>query len=184
MLRNNPEIILEELADCFGTLDHENRKNMIDRICGADRIFVAGVGRTGYVMRCFSMRLMQAGYSVFWIGDNNTPSAGEGDLIILGSGSGETGVLCNYMRTAKRMGLNSIVLTTADTSTLAKEADTAIVLKGNSKFQKENDCGSVQPMGALFEQELLIYLDSLILDMMELGLTSADRMKQKHANLE
>lgn len=184
MLKNNPEIILEELADCFGTLDHENRKNMIDRICGANRIFVAGVGRTGYVMRCFSMRLMQAGYSVFWIGDNNTPSAGERDLIILGSGSGETGTLCNYIRTAKRIGMSSIALTTADTSTLAREADAVIVLKGNSKFRKENDCGSVQPMGALFEQELLIYLDSLILDMMELGLTSADRMKQKHANLE
>lgn len=184
MLSNNSGIILEELMDCLESSDCETRKKMIDMICRAERIFAAGVGRTGYIMRCFSMRLMQAGFSVFWIGDNNTPSAREDDLIILGSGSGETGTLCNYLKTAKKLRMSSIVLTTAEASTLAEEADVTVLLKGNSKFQKETVCDSVQPMGALFEQELLIYLDALVLDMIEMGLTSADEMKRKHANLE
>lgn len=184
MLKDNSGIILRELMSCFERADLESRESIIEMIRRANRIFVAGVGRTGYVMRCFSMRLMQAGYSVFWIGDNNTPAAEEGDLIVLGSGSGETGTLCRYMEAAGKIRMSSIVLTTAAESTLAKEADVVVVLRGNSKFQEEKTCGSVQPMGALFEQELLIYLDSLILDMIELGLTSADGMKQKHANLE
>lgn len=184
MLKDNSRIILRELMDCFEKMDPEGRKNIIDMICRADRIFVAGVGRTGYVMRCFSMRLMQAGYCVFWIGDNNTPAAGEGDLIILGSGSGETGTLCHYMEEAEKIRMNSIVLTTAAESTLAQKADATVVLRGNAKFQREGVSSSAQPMGALFEQELLIYLDSLILDMIELGLMTVDRMKKRHANLE
>ena len=59
-----------------------------------------------------------------------------------------------------------------------------VLLEGNSKFCKKGNCDSIQPMGALFEQELLIYLDALVLDMIEFGLTSADIMKRKHANLE
>lgn len=183
-MKDNSRIILKELANCFEGADLESREDIIEMVRRADRIFVAGVGRTGYVMRCFSMRLMQAGYSVFWVGDNNTPAAKKGDLIILGSGSGETGTLCHYMEAAKKMRMSSIVLTTAEKSALAKEAEVVVVLRGNSKFQEEKNRVSVQPMGALFEQELLIYLDALILDMIELGLTSADEMKQKHANLE
>lgn len=184
MLNDNFKIIMKELAECFEESHYEDRKKMIEMICRADRIFVAGTGRTGYVMRCFSMRLMQAGYSVFWIGDNNTPAAGKGDLIILGSGSGETGALCNYIKAAKAILMDSIVLTASGASTLAEEADMVVLLKGNSKFCKKGNCDSIQPMGALFEQELLIYLDALVLDMIEFGLTSADIMKRKHANLE
>ena len=48
----------------------------------------------------------------------------------------------------------------------------------------ERDHLSIQPMGTLFEQSLLILCDSLILRMMRQSGVSAVNMLDRHANLE
>ena len=94
--------ILQELQECLSsgsTAEFAMIGQLIDQ---AEKIFVAGMGRTGYVMKGFTMRLEQAGYEAYWIGDTNTPAAGKGDLLILGSGSGETETLKVYAKKGKR----------------------------------------------------------------------------------
>ena len=43
---------------------------------------------------------------------------------------------------------------------------------------------SVQPLGTLFEQSLLILCDSLILELMQRSGIGAAQMLERHANLE
>jgi 6-phospho-3-hexuloisomerase len=49
---------------------------------------------------------------------------------------------------------------------------------------EEHEPKSMQPMGTLFEQSLLILCDSLILWLMSRTGTSASQMRLRHANLE
>ena len=77
--------ILQELQECLSsgsTAEFAIIGQLIDQ---AEKIFVAGMGRTGYVMKGFTIRLEQTGYDAFWNGDTNTPPAGKGDILILGS---------------------------------------------------------------------------------------------------
>ncbi len=157
---------------------------IMDEIRKANRIFIAGVGRTGYIMRCFSMRLMHAGFKSYMIGDTATPGAAEGDLLIVGSGSGETESLKAYVKKAKEIGMRIVLMTANDKSTLAGLSDAAAILPAPNKTDIEDRERSKQPMGTLFEQSLLILLDAFVIRIMDkFGITGND-MYRNHANLE
>ena len=69
-------------------------------------------------------------------------------------------------------------------SSLGKLADLTITIPGSPKEETGGDRKTIQPMGSLFEQTLLLFYDAVILKIMEKKeLNSAD-MFTKHANLE
>ena len=106
---------------------------------------------------------------------------GEGCVLVVGSGSGETGGLVQQAQKAKMAGAKLAVLTTAPESTLAAMADAVAVVPAPTK---EKAGGSVLPMGSLFDEGLLLVCDWLVAYLMEqCGVTEAD-MKARHANLE
>lgn len=173
------EEVCKVLEQC--SLDEEFIMNEIRK---ANRIFVTGVGRTGYIMRCFSMRLMHAGFKSYMIGDTETPGSSEGDLLIIGSGSGETESLKTYVKKAKKIGMRIAVLTASGNSTLAENSDTVCILPAPSKADADDGERSRQPMGTLFEQSLLMLLDAFVLRIMDEFHITGNDMYRNHANLE
>lgn len=176
--------ILQELQECLSsgsTAEYAMIGQLIDQ---AGKIFVAGMGRTGYVMKGFTMRLEQAGYEAYWIGDTNTPAAGKGDLLILGSGSGETETLKVYAKKAKELQIPIIVFTTCRESSLHADAAVAVVIHADAKFKEDTEKKSVQPMGSLFEEALFISLEALVIQLMEKKGISEKELKKRHANFE
>ncbi|MBR2471594.1 MAG: 6-phospho-3-hexuloisomerase, partial [Clostridia bacterium] len=77
-------------AAALNAIPQEEIDALTQAILDANRIYVAGWGRAGNVIRLMSMNCSQAGLKTFVVGDNSTPSIHEGDLLIIGSGSGET----------------------------------------------------------------------------------------------
>ena len=184
MSKNYTEKILSELYTFLEGVKGTEYNDICEAIENANHIFLAGIGRTGYIMRCFAMRLAQLGFRVYWIGDSNTCSARVGDLLILGSGSGETEGLINYIKKAVSLKMKKIVFTTNPQSTLAGHADVLKVLKADTKYQTIRNKKSVQPMGSLFEEALLITLEAIVLDLMERNHITEEYIQKKHANLE
>lgn len=184
MINGQLEKILEEIKVCLSRENEDICQSIIENIIRGKHIFTAGVGRTGFIMRGFAMRLMQAGLESYWIGDTSTPSAESKDVLIVGSGSGETGTLKHYVETAKGKGLFVILFTTNPNSALGKQADIVCEIPASSKFKYDDERSSLQPMGALFEQSLMLMLDALILEMLEQDIISEETMKKRHANLE
>jgi len=185
MVKSNLKIITLELSEVFDKIDEEKVDEVVGYINNAPRIFVAGAGRSGLMMKAFSMRLMHIGYDVHVIGDVTTPNSRSGDLFILGTGSGETESLLSYANKAKKLGLNVITLTSFVDSTLGNLADITMQIPAPTpKTDKTSDITSIQPMGALFEQSLLICLDGLIMELMAKKKKDASNMFQNHANLE
>lgn len=66
---NNYRLILEELEHTLSHVDDTDYERFTNDVIGADRIFVAGKGRSGFVANSFAMRLNQLGEDAFVVGN-------------------------------------------------------------------------------------------------------------------
>ncbi|WFR61640.1 6-phospho-3-hexuloisomerase [Paenibacillus amylolyticus] len=178
--------ILKELERTLSQIDDAEMQAMAEHILAAEQIFVAGAGRSGLMGKAFAMRLMQMGLRVYVVGETVTPGISSKDFLLLCSGSGETGSLVAMAQKAIQAGAPVGLITIKPESTIGQLATTVVRLPASAKEDTATSGAEVtiQPMGSLFEQGLLIGMDALILTMMEMkGMTGAD-MFGRHANLE
>ena len=82
----------------------------VDAIYAADRVFTAGWGRAGNVVRILGMNLSQMGKQVYCVGDNSTPSIQKDDILIINSGSGNTRTIAIIAEEAKSYGAKVILM--------------------------------------------------------------------------
>ncbi len=178
--------ILEEVRVCVRQVSAESISEALSLIEDSPRIFVAGAGRSGLCMRAFGMRLMHLGKTVHVVGETTTPSIAAKDLLILGSGSGRTSSLVLMAEQARRRDAQVLLFTTDPESPLGRLSHLQVVIPAPSfrAVDETHDCLSVQPLGTLFEQSMLILCDSLILGLMQQTGVSAAQMFEHHANLE
>lgn len=180
------EQVLAEVTACARQVSAESLIQAVALIESSARIFVAGAGRSGLCMRAFGMRLMHLGKFVYVVGETTTPSIASDDLLIVGSGSGRTASLLTMAEQARRCSAQVLLFTTDADSPLARLSNHRVVIPAPSLKSAEGARGqiSVQPMGSLFEQSMLILCDSLILRLMQLSGVDAAQMFERHANLE
>lgn len=185
--------IIENVNKTTHGVKDEDVTQMTQMIREVENIFVMGLGRSGLVAKAFAMRLMHLGLSVAVVGETTTPAIGPNDCLIAISGSGETSHILSAVATSKDIGSKIIAITSYTDSSLANEADIIIQLKGRTKIDEDNNYTSRQiselhstlsPMGTIFEISSLIFLDSIIAQLMEdLHQTEKD-LKARHTVLE
>lgn len=177
--------IIAELMENADEIRQEELEQFADQIEAAKRLFVVGTGRSGFVARAFSNRLMHLGFTVYFVGEPTTPSVQEGDLLIILSGSGETGSLKVMAQKAKKLGAKLATLTIFPEAAIGSLADAVIKAPGvTPKSNLENHAVSIQPMGNAFEQLSWLICDNIIIILMKrLGRTE-EEMFRLHANLE
>jgi 6-phospho-3-hexuloisomerase len=180
------ELVLAEVASCVRQVKVESLVRAGDLIEKAPRIFVTGSGRSGLSMRAFATRLMHLGKTVYVVGETTTPSITSKDLLILGTGSGQSPVLLKIAEQAHDQGAKSLLFTAEPISPLSKLADQLVIIPAPSlkPALAERRVTSRQPMGSLFEQSLLIICDSLIITLMDHIGVGVGKMRMHHANLE
>jgi 6-phospho-3-hexuloisomerase len=183
---NVPEAIttiLDEVRSVLADVDTEQAEQLASAVLAADRIYVAGEGRSGLVARTFAMRLVHLGMSACVCGETTTPAIEAGDLCIACSGSGETAITVHRARQSHRAGATVTAIVTDLGSTLGAEADIEVILPAPTKVP--GGAGqSVQFGASLFEQALLLFLDALVLRLQERRGASLESMSAKHSNLE
>ena len=178
--------VTKELGECLLAVKPESVARATDEITGCKRIFLVGAGRSGAVIRTHATRLVHLGRTAHVVGEATTPSIGEGDLLLVGSGSGRTASLVTTARQAKQAGARVLLITTDVDSPLAQLADCVVPVHAPTPKASPDTRlpHSVQPMGALFEQALLVLLDIFVLILMERDGVTSDEMFSRHANLE
>lgn len=147
-------------------------------------VFVAGAGRSGFVGRAFAMRLMHMGFKAYVIGETVTPAVSSGDVLISISGSGNTKSIVEIARKCKDIGASVVAVTSKDGSDLKKLPATNVILPAKSKDDDSDSSVSKTPMGTSFEILALVFLDSVIMQLVDLIGVSEDEMKARHANTE
>lgn len=184
MIKKNIELILSEMGNVFESLDENQVSILLDEILRANKIVVCGAGRVGMAIRGFGMRLGHLGLQAFTLGDSTVPGIGQGDLLIVASGSGETQTIYDLVEIAKKNGAHIALVTGNSESRMGKIADSIVQIKAPSKTKSVEGFVSIQPMTTLNEQCLGIFFDALVLDLMEKMKETHDTMWARHSNLE
>ena len=191
------EEIITGAQQAISQLDSDQVEKMIQMILDAreKKIFVVGVGRSGFVGRAFAVRLMNLGFNVYFLGETITPAATKEDLIIVLSGSGTTKLALTSSSAAKEIGAKVIAITSYPDSPLGKTADHIVFVGGRTKIgwpRKEDylarqilgERETLSPLGSIFENNSMIFLDSLVVELMHrLGKTE-EEMRRLHATIE
>jgi len=175
---------LRELRQVIAAVDPGEADAFVDAICAADRLFVTGLGRSGLVMRMFALRLMQLEQLTFVVGDVTTPAIGEGDLLVVGSASGETEGVLLAASQAHRAGASVAGLTARLGSTLARAADLVVVIPGTTPKSAGREAASALPLATVLEQAFLIVMDCVIARLAERTGATGSTMMARHANIE
>ena len=194
-LRAAAKEILLDAQKSIAELDREQIEKFIQMILEAmkRKIFLIGIGRSGFVGRAFALRLMNLGFNVYFLGETITPAAMKEDLIIAISGSGSTKIVLTTSTTAKEIGTKVIAVTSHPESPLGKIADHTVVVRGRTTLAREDDyvirqlIGEREPLSPLetmFENNCMIFLDCLVVELMHrLGKTE-EEMRKFHATIE
>lgn len=177
--------ILAELTENAKHIAPESLEQFASVLLAGKRIFVAGAGRSGFVARAFSNRLMHLGFTVYFVGEPTTPAITAGDVLVIGSGSGETGSLVVMAQKAHKIGARIATLTIHPEASIGRLADAAVVIPGATpKSELGDTVKSFQPMGNAFEQMSWLVCDAIVMILMDKLGRSADEMFRLHANLE
>ncbi|GCF94177.1 6-phospho-3-hexuloisomerase [Enterococcus florum] len=178
------QAIIEELLSFVPYEREEELERLVHAILQAKSIFLSGAGRSGVAIRGFTNRLLHLGLSVHLVGEISCPRTAQGDLLILGSGSGTTSSLVALAKKAKSNGVTLALLTMDNESEIAQIADVVVVLPGVSPKLKENKLTSIQPMGSAFEQLSFLTYDGIILELMARMEETNETMHARHTDME
>ena len=189
--------ILAGAEKAIRELDLNQVEKMIEMIIEAKdrKIFVVGMGRSGFVGRAFALRLMNLGFNVYFLGETITPAAGKDDLVIAISGTGMTKLVLSAATAAKEIGAKVVAITSYKDSTLGQIADQIVLIGGRTKmgWPREEDYLARQilgereplsPLGSIFENNCMVFLDGLIVELMYRMKKNENDLKTRHATIE
>ena len=185
--------IAEHIKSVASKLDTGSVSDLLDNIMGAKKIFLMGAGRSGLAARAFAMRLMHLGFQVHVVGETTAPAVQPEDLVIAVSGSGETSSIANLGAISKKIGSKLATITSNKESTLGNISDVVVIVPGRPKedldyedYQERQMIGypHLASLGTLFEISAMVFLDSVISELMLRTGASEAELKMQHTIFE
>ncbi|MFN4133951.1 MAG: 6-phospho-3-hexuloisomerase, partial [Candidatus Hadarchaeales archaeon] len=185
--------ILAFLNELPNKIDGREAEKFCNAILKAKRIFAVGAGRSGLVIKAFVMRLMHLDLDVYVIGETITPALRPGDLLVALSGSGETDLIVESARIAKKIGAKIAALTSYPRSRLGRLSDIVVTIPGRTKIAKtkvfmsrelSGEYAPLTPLGTLFEIGSMVFLDSVVAALMKKLGRNEEEMRARHATIE
>jgi len=187
------EEILRGIESSLKLLDEKQVEEFLKVIVDSKKILIVGQGRSGLVGKAFAMRLMHLGLLVYVVGETITPSIESGDVLCAISGSGRTSFVVNAATTAQKTGAKVATITSHPDSPLGKLSDHIVFVKGRTKLARSKDYTSNQilgiheplaPLGTMFEICSMVFLDSVVAELMYRLSKSEEDMRRRHAIIE
>ncbi len=169
--------IIQEISDVCEQVSEAEVHAVLSCIQKNHRIFVHGDGRSGLVIRCFAMRLMHLGYTVYVIGETITPAVEAVDVVIGVSGSGSSVSVQETLSRAKKKDATTIAVS-AKANAFSEAADYSLIIPGALKGDQGEHRKSIQLLSSLFDQSLHV-----IMDMLALMLSYRDQVSNEQATL-
>ncbi|WP_325629609.1 6-phospho-3-hexuloisomerase [Methanospirillum sp.] len=187
---------IEEVAK---SIDQRQVECFLTEINRAERIFVLGAGRSGFVAKSFGMRLMHLGMTAYVVGETVTPAFHKGDTLVAFSGSGKTKSVLEACQTTQQIGGTICLITGTRSSPMADLATCVVHLQtdeesihtGSDHFdlrQLKGEHRSMSqpstPLGTLFETSAMIFADSIVSALIELKNCSIDDIIHRYSNMQ
>ena len=135
-------------------------------------------------LQAICKRFAHLGIGAHYVGEITEPAITDKDLLIVGSGSGESLFPVAIAKKAKALGTKVAWIGSNAHSTIAELADYQVRIPVQSKLACPDELRSQQPMTSLFEQTLLLYGDAVARVIVERKALDLMSLWQYHANLE
>lgn len=196
-------VFMEEMAGAIrevsGALDNGQMAAFVEEVLGAERLYVAGAGRSGFIARAFAMRLMHLGLDTYVVGETITPAFRPGDALIVISGSGETRSMVSAASTAKDLGGRVCLITASQDSRIRRLADCVVSLadltgyysRDRESYELRQLTGEYRsvtsafaPLGTLFETLALVFTDAVISYLIGARKAGIRSMQERLTNME
>lgn len=180
----NKELILEEIDNALSNVKQEDIDSFIKLLDKSEKIFFIGVGRVMLSLEAFAKRLSHLGYNCHVVGDITEPAITNKDLLIVGSGSGNSIVPVGIAKKAKSLGATIVHIGSNTNGEIKEITDLMIRIPVRTKFYLEDEIESKQPMTSLFEQSLFIFGDIVCKSIIDSKNIDIKLLWEHHANLE
>ena len=177
-------MVLSELETVLSLVDEKSVNEFIEMLETTGRVFVVGVGRTQLSLLALVKRLNHLGIDATYVGAVNEPAITEKDLLIVGSGSGETAIPVAIAKIAKKYNAKIVHIGSNAQSAVSSMADLMIRIPCRTKLALESEVDSKQPMSSLFEQSLLLFSDIVACMIVQRNKINIKELWHTHANLE
>jgi len=179
-----PTIVAKEIEEVIARVSLEQVEALMQAILEAGSVFVCGSGRSLLMMKAFAMRLVHLGLQAYVVGETVTPAIEPKNLLIAGSGSGQTRTTLAMLEAAKERQAKTCAITAHPDSPIGRAADMIVEIPTPVIVAPGVPRVSVQPPGSLFEQCLLVLCDTIVMMFMRrLGVTE-EQMRARHTKLE
>lgn len=182
--RDAEKDIIKELGATLGSIKEEEVNELIEAINGADKVFFVGVGRVLLSLESIAKRLAHLGINTFVVGQITEPAITEKDLLIVGSGSGESAFPLAIAKKATQFNAKVAHIGSNPNSSMSEHSNLFVQIPVQTKLNLPNEVASIQPMTSLFEQSLLLLGDSIALTIVREKNINMDELWLFHANLE
>lgn len=192
------DTVLTEIGSALRAVDPGQIDRMVDALLGAEKVFFTGVGRVLLSLQAMVKRLNHLGIPSWCVGDLNEPAITERDVLLVGSGSGQSVIPVAIAMKAREYRAKIIHIGANENSPLKPLTDIFVRIPVRSRVTPPSSptvdlssgmrpeiVESKQIMTSLFEQSLYILGDVVALTIMERKkITSLESLWNLHANLE
>jgi 6-phospho-3-hexuloisomerase len=184
-------IIAGEISAVLKRTNENAVEKFIKRLKGAKKIYIAGVGRSGLVVKAFGQRLMHLGFDVHLADEITAPGITKEDLLICCSATGKTQLILLMAKKARKLGSYVVTFTATKQSSLLKYSNQVIIIPAAIETQKNAAAGkqktrirTIQPARSLFEQAMFLLFDAVTMRLLEVLRVTPAKVTKRHANLE
>ena len=168
--------MLDRISETMKKVDWTSFVELADLLPRARQTFVMGAGRSGLIARSFGMRLMHAGLPAFIPLETITPATGPGDVVVVISCTGQTGITNYIAGRARQVGAKVVALTADADSPLARAADKVVLIPASDP--------DIVLRAAVFEHASSVCLDAVFNVLTERLQLDLKVFRKHHANLE
>jgi 6-phospho-3-hexuloisomerase len=179
------ELILSENRRGLGKVDESQVEAFVKIVLEVEKVFFIGVGRVMLSLQAMAKRFNHLGISAHCVGDINEPAITDKDVLVIGSGSGESVVPVAIAKIAHKHGARIVHIGSNPESSLASLTTLFVRIPVKTKLNRRGEIQSGQIMSSLFEQSLLLFGDSVALMLSKRKkINDLRALWRYHANLE
>lgn len=178
------KMVIGEITQTLEAINPNDVDYLIENILAARKVFFVGVGRVELSLKAIAKRWAHLGISTHIVGEITEPAITKDDILIVGSGSGNSIIPFNIAVKAKEIGAKIIHIGSNKNGKVRDYTDYIVRIPVRTKLYLDDEIDSQQIMTSLFEQVLLIFGDIIAKIIVEKKEIDLKQLWQYHANLE
>ncbi len=178
------ELILQECRRALGKVEPRSVEALVEILQGSQQVFFIGVGRVMLALESMAKRLAHLGLKTHCVGEITEPAITPLDVLVVGSGSGESLIPVAIARKAHALGAKIVHIGSNPDSSLKPITSVFVRIPVRTKLALADEIASDQPMTSLFEQCLWLFGDAVAAEIVHAKQLDVHSLWQYHANLE